>query len=306
MFSRRAWKKEPENQRNSLLCYVYIPIYHTHIISYSTIPWNLRTRLGCISQFEPWAAQGLNVWIALLGPLVGLHLWINHQWPTPGVVQDDRIVNGQGIVRQVINDPLPDLHFIADTLPQYWQNRSGIQFSTQFRQDLMQGSYHVFVLTRSVLYLPSWMFEWCSIQHIISDISAVYGKREEVHLEPKESLTGRPSMSTKLFYPFFICFHLSQGNSQFLSFPDLAKARQAELLAGWDLQIRQFLEPSIAGLLSVSTSEHSQVGNDARGDQNITCEGTVKALWRGANSNSNSSNSFSKFQPRLLQSSYII
>ena len=32
-------------------------------------------------------------------------------------------------------------------------------------------------MTRSVLYLPSWMFEWCSIQHIISDISAVWQAR---------------------------------------------------------------------------------------------------------------------------------
>ena len=71
-------------------------------------------------RFTIWTL-GLNVWIALLGPLVGLHLWINHQWPPPRVVQDDRIVNGQGIVRQVVDDPLPDLHFIADTLPQCWQ-----------------------------------------------------------------------------------------------------------------------------------------------------------------------------------------
>lgn len=46
--------------------------------------------------------------------------------------------------------------------------------------------------------------------------------------------------------------------------------REAELLARGDLQVRQLLQPAIAGLLAVGSREDTQVGDDTRGDENVT------------------------------------
>ena len=51
----------------ALLC-----LYSDISYSYSTIPWNLRTRLGCISHFEPWALMsGLLFLVHLLACICG-------------------------------------------------------------------------------------------------------------------------------------------------------------------------------------------------------------------------------------------
>ena len=47
-----------------------------------------------------------------------LHLGVHHERPSPRVVQDDGVVDGQRVVGQAVDDPLPDLHLVADTLPE--------------------------------------------------------------------------------------------------------------------------------------------------------------------------------------------
>ena len=104
-------------------------------------------------QHQAFSKPVLDVWIALLGPLVGLHLWVNHQRPSPRVVQNDGVVNGQGIVWQVIDDPLPDLHFVTNTLPQQscLSNRKRTHWSTE--ADLLL-SWRAFTIC------TNWRFCW--------------------------------------------------------------------------------------------------------------------------------------------------
>lgn len=69
---------------------------------------------GEVSSIHSWLNH-LQIVLSLhsLDPSVGLHLWVNHEWPSIGVFHDDGVVSGECISWQLVNLPLSDLNRIT-------------------------------------------------------------------------------------------------------------------------------------------------------------------------------------------------
>jgi hypothetical protein len=50
----------------------------------------------------------------LSNPLVGLALWIDIEWPSAGLVGNDGVLNGEGVLRKAIDAPVSDLDCITE------------------------------------------------------------------------------------------------------------------------------------------------------------------------------------------------
>jgi hypothetical protein len=51
-------------------------------------------------------------------PIIALHLWINHQWPSVGVIHDNGILYSEIFLWELINEPLLDLDTVTKDLSQ--------------------------------------------------------------------------------------------------------------------------------------------------------------------------------------------
>ena len=194
--------------------------------------WMIRSTL----RMKPWSnsARYLDVWVALLCPFVGLHLRINHQWPSPRVVQNDGVVNGQGIIWQVVDDPLADLHFITNTLPWIWDTKG-------FKMHLLK------VLTKLVAHLHAtyvplkrwasvvncklnlvFMYIYVYIIYWYAMLQIIYVLIMELRSKHIKTMKTKWDSKSNSIDTYIVKQHQTT----------LPKVRQAELLACRDFQVR--------------------------------------------------------------------
>ena len=74
--------------------------------------------LGCVRFLGCWAdwSQPKPFFAVGLDPLVGLALGIDAQGPAPALVDDDPVLDGEGVVGQAADGPAPDLHRLTQAV----------------------------------------------------------------------------------------------------------------------------------------------------------------------------------------------